>query len=111
MRTALKPWPLLQLWLRRHAPRAATRARSCPTPDIALQLAPGQSLWLTLARGEVLHLQRGRLALSPAPRALDGWLALPHQPLRAGEVWVAERAGRVLLQAADRAVALLRRPA
>lgn len=115
---ALKPSPLRALWTlwmhwrgRRQAIDARSGASPCQASAEPLLLPPHQAGWLTLARGERLHLQAGQLLLSEAPRALDAWLALPAQPLRAGEVWVAHRAGRVLLQAGDQPVRLLRRAA
>lgn len=111
MMSTLKPWPLQALWLRWRSRRSAHGVSPCVPPAQTLRLPPHRPCWLNLTRGEVLHLQQGQLLLSPQSAALDAGLALPAQPLRQGETWVAERTGRVLLQAGEQPVALLRRPA
>lgn len=89
--------------------RAIANAPTRPAVQQALEIAPGQSCWLFLTRGEVLHLSQGCVTLRPQSGWFDAWLGTPAQPLRAGEVWVAARRGQVLLQAQGRTAKLLRR--
>jgi hypothetical protein len=91
--------------------RPAPSAPAAPTPPLTrpLRLVRGQALHVYVARGTVLHLQRGSAVLKEAAWDLSDRPWRPQQHLRAGAVWVAQRAGWVELSAQQQGSLLLLR--
>ncbi|VVD96472.1 hypothetical protein [Pandoraea anhela] len=77
--------------------RTAEAAAAGPT---TLTLAPGQAFHAYAARGTVLHVRRGQVALTPAARWLAASLWRTTVPLMAGQVYVMQTSGWITLSSA-----------
>lgn len=93
LRSLPLPWPWSPLCPSALRLRRTAATAVAPPVEVEQGLQPGQSLMLKLARGSVLHVDRGEIAVEDAP-ALWADHCWP-QPLRlrAGEVWVVPRTG------------------